>query len=395
MYAGIAAGLTLLAVSTYVIFLSIDQQKESVTALKEESKVIENKAKQDQQAIATDSLIAQSDPTTATEIGNAEPSSQRETEANRISRERRTVPQAHRRQQPSQNTTDDDIPALALEEQEPVQEPVDDNSNEPNLDLQSQSAPIRESEGVADNSRTDKTEHEADRTVTFGEKNRIAKRKIEPSKGESQFANGDISKSLEARFVRGKVVSSSDGTAIPGVNVVVKGTSQGTVTDAAGNYEIKIHPEQSLMFDFIGYKSEEVPVKDGSQEVNVKMTEDVQALSEVVVTGYGTLSLEEPEVFEMAEPEGGRKAFKKYLEDKMQYPPEAIEHKVEGKVTVQFTVDTDGSVTDFRILKGLGFGCDQELIRLIKEGPRWKPSKKNNQPVKEDVKVRLKFDLPE
>jgi hypothetical protein len=63
-------------------------------------------------------------------------------------------------------------------------------------------------------------------------------------------------------------------------------------------------------------------------------------------------------------------------------------------VTVQFTVQINGQLGDFEILKGIGYGCDDEVIRLIKQGPAWEPTKKGNQPVTDKVKVRLKFEIP-
>jgi protein TonB len=50
-------------------------------------------------------------------------------------------------------------------------------------------------------------------------------------------------------------------------------------------------------------------------------------------------------------------------------------------------------LTNFIILRGIGGGCDEELIRLIKEGPKWIPTKKDNVPVQDKAKVRLKFEL--
>src|SRR6478609_2969413 len=91
----------------------------------------------------------------------------------------------------------------------------------------------------------------------------------------------------ESRTITGKVTASSDGSVMPGVNVLAKGSSIGTVTDASGNYSITI-PSQSgvLVFSFIGYVSTEVKIGT-TNVVNVAMSEDVQQLSEVVVIGYG------------------------------------------------------------------------------------------------------------
>ncbi len=87
--------------------------------------------------------------------------------------------------------------------------------------------------------------------------------------------------------VRGKVTSSEDGTGIPGVSVLVKGSSTGTQTDAEGNYSIKAEASASLEFSFIGFKT--VTEKVGNRTtINVALDADVKTLSEVVVTGFGS-----------------------------------------------------------------------------------------------------------
>jgi TonB-linked SusC/RagA family outer membrane protein len=87
------------------------------------------------------------------------------------------------------------------------------------------------------------------------------------------------------RTVTGKVTSIEDGSALPGVNVVVKGTTNGTVTDVEGRYSIQVGgSDATLVFSFIGLKSEEVIVGERST-VDLQMATDVQQLSEVVVTG--------------------------------------------------------------------------------------------------------------
>lgn len=87
--------------------------------------------------------------------------------------------------------------------------------------------------------------------------------------------------------VTGKVIASDDGSPIPGVNVLVKGTNSGTVTDGDGNFSINAASDATLVFSFVGYKTQEVTV--GSQSsINVSFEPDVTALSEVVVVGYGS-----------------------------------------------------------------------------------------------------------
>jgi TonB family protein len=196
--------------------------------------------------------------------------------------------------------------------------------------------------------------------------------------------------------VTGRVTSSEDGSGLPGVNVVIKGTSTGTVTDINGNYQIEIpDPHATLVYSFIGLESMEMPVNN-SPVVDAAMQQDVAQLSEVVVTGFGDVEPSAPtySTFQMAEPIGGRRAFKRYLEDKLIYPQQAIANKVEGKVTVQFIVETTGKLTNFNVVKGIGYGCDEELIRLIKQGPKWSATKRDDEAVKSRVRVRIRFTLP-
>lgn len=87
----------------------------------------------------------------------------------------------------------------------------------------------------------------------------------------------------QERTVTGSVTSAEDGSGLPGVNVVVKGTTTGTVTDVQGNYSISAPGTGTLVFTFIGLESQEVPVNNRNT-VNVQMRQDVQQLSEVVVT---------------------------------------------------------------------------------------------------------------
>ena len=200
-----------------------------------------------------------------------------------------------------------------------------------------------------------------------------------------------------AVVLKGKVVSAEDGEGLPGVNVIVKGTSQGTVTDAEGNYQLTLPALDSrLLFSFVGFEAQEVEIA-GSPEVNVRLKADVGQLSEVVVTAYGNASnetIEEAASFRIAEPEGGRAAFRRYLLKSLQYPGDALNNKVEGKVTVRFTVQPGGKLADFEVIKGLGYGCDEELMRLIREGPPWKPATQAGTPVSDKVKISLKFQLP-
>jgi TonB-dependent starch-binding outer membrane protein SusC len=87
--------------------------------------------------------------------------------------------------------------------------------------------------------------------------------------------------------ISGTIVSSEDGNALPGVNVLIKGTSTGTITDIDGKYQIECAKGDVLSFSFIGYIGEEVTIENQST-VDISLDVDIASLSEVVVIGYGT-----------------------------------------------------------------------------------------------------------
>ncbi|QHT69969.1 SusC/RagA family TonB-linked outer membrane protein [Rhodocytophaga rosea] len=88
------------------------------------------------------------------------------------------------------------------------------------------------------------------------------------------------------RAITGKVTSADDGSTLPGVNVLVKGTTTGTTTNAEGDYSISAPANATLVFSFVGLVAQEVPVGNRT-EIDVILASDVQTLSEIVVTGVG------------------------------------------------------------------------------------------------------------
>jgi periplasmic protein TonB len=85
---------------------------------------------------------------------------------------------------------------------------------------------------------------------------------------------------------------------------------------------------------------------------------------------------------------GGEAAMFKFINDNLKYPEEAKENKIEGKVFVSFIVDTDGSIQDVKVKRGIVSGCNEEAIRLVSSMPKWVPGKQNGKA------VRVSFNLP-
>jgi periplasmic protein TonB len=93
-------------------------------------------------------------------------------------------------------------------------------------------------------------------------------------------------------------------------------------------------------------------------------------------------------VSEVAKYEGGNLALAKFLQKNLKYPIEAAKSGVSGKVYLSFVIDKFGKISDLKIDRGIGFGCDEEAMRVVSLMPNWKPAHQNGN------KVKSKFTLP-
>jgi TonB family protein len=203
-------------------------------------------------------------------------------------------------------------------------------------------------------------------------------------------------KSIAAKSISGRVTDATDGTPLPQVTVLVKGTTIGITTDQDGRYTLTSEDSiKTLIFRYLGYSGREVVV-NGKTEINIALNPDTQALGEVVVTGFGIAEEKEEEVKEYnpARPAYGRRAFTQHLKENLVYPDKARKKKIKGAVLLEFIVTAEGKIEDIKVLKGLGYGCDEEAIRLVKTGPVWRPRKTgidSDTPVDSKVRVRIRF----
>lgn len=148
----------------------------------------------------------------------------------------------------------------------------------------------------------------------------------------------------------------------------------------------------------------EVPNTEEIQE-DIKINMDIEARVDQVITELPVMAApvieeekEDPhQVFivveETAAPIGGLPAFYDYVKDNMKYPAPAKRMDIEGKVFVQFIVEKDGSITDVQAIKGIGGGCDEEAVRVVKNAPSWKPAKQRGKPVRQRMVLPITFKL--
>jgi len=139
----------------------------------------------------------------------------------------------------------------------------------------------------------------------------------------------------------------------------------------------------------------EVP-DDKEIEEDIEINLDITMNEEDIVDELVVFDEPEEEVAEtifkivevMPSPIGGLSAFYKYLNENLKYPQKATRIGIEGRVYLSFVVETDGSLTDVKVMKGIGADCDEESIRVMQNAPKWNPGKQRGNP------VRVRYGFP-
>ncbi|MFM8835189.1 MAG: energy transducer TonB [Cytophagales bacterium] len=98
-------------------------------------------------------------------------------------------------------------------------------------------------------------------------------------------------------------------------------------------------------------------------------------------------------VEEAAMPVGGMAAFYKYLQENVRYPAVARRNGIEGKVMVQFVVGKDGAISEVKVLRGIGAGCDEEAVRVMEKAPKWDAGKQRGKSVRQRCIVPIVFSF--
>jgi protein TonB len=140
---------------------------------------------------------------------------------------------------------------------------------------------------------------------------------------------------------------------------------------------------------------DDVEVED-DLDIDVDANEDLE-FEEYIPPEEDEEEVEEEQIFTVVEsmPEfpGGRKELMKYLAQNIKYPPYAKEAGIQGRVFINFVVETDGSITNVKVLRGIGGGCDEEAVRVVENMPKWKPGMQRGKPVRVSFNLPVKFTL--
>lgn len=205
------------------------------------------------------------------------------------------------------------------------------------------------------------------------------------------------------------VVVDENGKPLPGVTVVIKGSMLGVATDAEGRFEIVSPEGKTLVFTYVGRKTQEVAFDAGTTDIKVVMpVEDVE-LDPLVAADVESIlnqaadstkdevvSVWQDEFFKVVEdmPQFTDGNIFDYLAQHVRYPEEAEKNGIGGMVYVQFVIDTTGKVVEPKVIKSVSPELDAEALRVVSEMPAWKPGMQRGKPVRVSFTLPVIFKLP-
>ena len=145
-------------------------------------------------------------------------------------------------------------------------------------------------------------------------------------------------------------------------------------------------PKQTTQLEIV---QDDVEVEDIEINAEVDQTEVIE---EYVAPEIEEEEVVEQEIFQIVEEmpsfPGGDAKMLEYVAKNVKYPQIARESGIQGRVFVNFVVEPDGSVSNVKVLRGIGGGCDEEAVRVVKSMPKWRPGKQRGKA------VRVSFNLP-
>lgn len=217
----------------------------------------------------------------------------------------------------------------------------------------------------------------------------------------------------EAITVSGQITNKTDKKPLPGATVLIAGTQTGTSTDAQGRFILKNVPKgAALVVSFVGFATQAIDVEARSKinialataspnelpkmgatamykriKPNSAMPVRVPPSSETI-NGTVYTAVEEPAVFPTGVP-----GLMQYIAHALHYPAKARAAGVEGVVFVEFMVLPTGRVGSATVKKGIGSGCDEEAVRVVRQMPQWIPAKQQGRNVSSLYQIPIEFTL--
>ena len=143
---------------------------------------------------------------------------------------------------------------------------------------------------------------------------------------------------------------------------------------------------------------EEEIMEEVKISIDIEMNEDTRIEEITVLPAVPEVEKEDVDaIFTVVEtpatPVGGFEAFYRDVAERMNYPAQARRMGIEGRVFVEFVVNRDGSLTDIRLVKGIGAGCDEVAVHVIETAPKWNPGKQRGKAVRQRMVLPIIFKL--
>ena len=150
-------------------------------------------------------------------------------------------------------------------------------------------------------------------------------------------------------------------------------------------------PKQTTQLEIV---QDDVEVED--IEINAEVDQQ-EVIEEYVPVEVEEEEVQEQEIFQIVEEmpsfPGGEAKLMEYVAKNIKYPQIARETGIQGRVFVGFVVEPDGSISNVKLLRGIGGGCDEEAMRVIKSLPKWKPGKQRGKAVRVSYQIPVFFKL--
>ena len=188
----------------------------------------------------------------------------------------------------------------------------------------------------------------------------------------------------------------------------IKSYDKRVITDIGRTAEIL----EEEMVEITKQEQKPQPVEVPKQTTQIQVVEDDVEVEDIeinadvdqneVIEEYVAPEVEEEEVVEqeifqiveeMPDFPGGVAKLSEYLQKNIKYPQMARESGIQGRVFVNFVVEPDGSVSNVKVLRSLGGGCDEEAMRVVKSMPKWKPGKQRGKAVRVSYILPVNFKL--
>lgn len=233
----------------------------------------------------------------------------------------------------------------------------------------------------------------------------------------SRNEGNNPSETIKMIKFKGKVVDAKTNTPLNSVSITIKSPYDGTIIDGTitfidGSFEIDVPINSIVSMSYVGKQTLNfIATEEKINSLNkspIRLNDDIIRMDEIVIerdwpkilpkpvkvipdyeddTGFFMIVEEKPEY------PGGTDALMEYVKENIIYPADALNGGVQGCVIVQFTVNPDGSTSDFKIIRSVFPSLDKEAIRVLSQTGKWKPGRQRGRCIPVEFQVPVTFKL--